>query len=599
MPDGVGLVGSIPAQLGNLSGLEDFYLDGNRLSGSIPPRLGRLVNLRWLHLAGNQLSGPIPTQLGDLVMLDNLRLEHNRLSGPLPTQLSNLSELSRIYVKGNSGITGCVPAALGNVRTNDLANLSLPTCAADAPDTPETPLPAYTLTVTSGDGGAVDPPGASTHTEGVPVVVTASWNDATHSFAGWSGACSGSDTACTVELYVAASVAAAFTALAADRCAAATDADCIRAVYQGAPDDYAQVQDIPAELLLSPDDDGRYQVKRGHQITVVTAAPLPTGWSRFYLERAPDQDLISPTSYMQLIPPVGTTYTFTPTAHEGGANLLTFDLHAARPLPVQRPGVKPELGAIVVTTQFLVPSLRYNRLDTTGTASTPGSYAFLRTSSDPLTAIPNFGAWVLGAVVLRINATDATGIDRSAFFNAMSIGDKFDFQTNGIDCGFRFEITQLPSPTNPRTIGIKPIGVGYGGWCEGPIDNPTSPRNVHFVWQVPPGLPTADPSPNTIPILIYDGPVGAGTYQVAQDVPLVIQVLEGHHIIFGGVYISEQEYGRDGPSHGFYLHHVESGSVLHIDPDSGRETRRIIIHPGGVEAAALFDHIISTIHRIP
>ena len=358
MPDGVGLVGSIPAQLGNLSGLEDFYLDGNRLSGSIPPRLGRLVNLRWLHLAGNQLSGPIPTQLGDLVMLDNLRLEHNRLSGPLPTQLSNLSELSRIYVKGNSGITGCVPAALRNVRTNDLANLSLPTCAADAPDTPETPLPAYTLTVTSGDGGAVDPPGASTHTEGVPVVVTASWNDATHSFAGWSGACSGSDTACTVELYAAASVAAAFTALAADRCAAATDADCIRAVYQGAPDDYAQVQDIPAELLLSPDDDGRYQVKRGHQITVVTAAPLPTGWSRFYLERAPDQDPISPTSYMQLIPPVGTTYTFTPTAHEGGANLLTFDLHAARPLPVQRPGVKPELGAIVVTTQFLVPSIQ-------------------------------------------------------------------------------------------------------------------------------------------------------------------------------------------------------------------------------------------------
>ena len=120
-------------------------------------------------------------------MLDNLRLEHNRLSGPLPTQLSNLSELSRIYVKGNSGITGCVPAALRNVRTNDLANLSLPTCAADAPDTPETPLPAYTLTVTAGDGGAVDPPGASTHTEGVPVVVTASWNDATHSFAGWSG----------------------------------------------------------------------------------------------------------------------------------------------------------------------------------------------------------------------------------------------------------------------------------------------------------------------------------------------------------------------------------------------------------------------------
>ena len=599
LPDGVGLTGSIPAQLGNLSGLTSLYLDGNRLTGSIPPRLGRLLKLSWLNLTRNQLTGAIPTQLGELTNLTNLRLEDNQLSGPIPSQLSRLTNLRKVYLTRNTGFSGCVPPRLREVRFNDIATLNLPDCASDAPETPETPLPAYTLTVTAGEGGAVDPPGVSIHTEAVPVILTASWNDATHTFSGWSGACTGSATTCTLELYADATVSAAFTPLPTDRCATPTDPTCIRAVYLGAPDDYAQVQDIPAELLVSPDDDGRYQVKRGHQITVVTAAPLPTGWSRLYLERAPDQDLISPTSYMQLIPPVGTTYTFTPTAHEGGANLLTFDLHAARPLPVQRPGIKPELGDIVVTTQFLVPSLRYNRLDTTGTASTPGSYAFLRTSSDPLTAIPNFGTWVLGAVVLRINATDATGIDRSAVFNAMSIGDKFDFQTNGIDCGFRFEITQLPSPTNPRTIGIKPIGVGYGGWCEGPIDNPTSPRNVHFVWRVPPGLPTADPSPNTIPILIYDEPVGAGTYQVAQDVPLVIQVLEGHHIIFGGVYISEQEYGQDGPSHGFYLHHVESGSVLHIDPDSGRETRRIIIHPGGVEAAALFDHIISTIRRIP
>ena len=91
LPDGVGLTGSIPAQLGNLSGLTSLYLDGNRLTGSIPPRLGRLLNLSWLHLTRNQLTGALPTQLSALTNLTNLRLEDNRLSGPIPSQLSRLT----------------------------------------------------------------------------------------------------------------------------------------------------------------------------------------------------------------------------------------------------------------------------------------------------------------------------------------------------------------------------------------------------------------------------------------------------------------------------------------------------------------------------
>ncbi len=351
LPEGVGLTGSIPPQLGNLTGLADLYLDGNRLTGSIPTRLGRLVNLSWLHLARNQLSGPLPTQLGNLTQLDNLRLEHNRLTGSLPQQLTNLRELSRLYVKGNSGISGCVPPRLRRVRTNDLGHLNLPDCAADAPATPETPLPTYTLTATAGAGGSVDPAGATTHEEDSEVTLTASWNDATHSFGGWGGDCAGTATTCVLEMYPDKTVTAAFTPLPTDRCATATDADCIRAVYKGAPDDYAQVQDIPDSLLIQPDSNGRYQVERGQQVTVVTAARLPAGYTRFYLQRTP-LARPSPTTYERLIPPVGTTYTFTPTEFEGAASELTFDLRAAKP-PL-RPGLKPQLGDIVVTLRFTV-----------------------------------------------------------------------------------------------------------------------------------------------------------------------------------------------------------------------------------------------------
>ena len=222
------------------------------------------------------------------------------------------------------------------------------------PLTPTTPLPTYTLTVTAGPGGSVDPAGATTHEEDSEVALTASWNDATHTFAGWSGDCSGAATTCTLELYADHTVTASFTPLPADRCATVTAADCIRAVYKGAPDDYAQVQDIPQSVLIQPDGDGRYQVERGQQITVVTAAPLPNGQNRFYLRVLPDADP-SPTSHRRLIPPVGTTYTFTVSDHQQAPAQITFDLYAAYAPPISRPDGKPVIGPLAVQTVFKVP----------------------------------------------------------------------------------------------------------------------------------------------------------------------------------------------------------------------------------------------------
>ena len=221
------------------------------------------------------------------------------------------------------------------------------------PAPPFTPLRTHTLTVTDGAGGSVDPTGTTTHREGSEARLTASWDDATHTFARWGGACSGTATTCVLTIYANKTAMATFTPLARDRCTTPNDASCIRAVYKGAPDDYAQVQDIPDSVLIQPDGDGRYQVERGQQVTVVTAAPLPTGYTRFYLQRTPPERP-SPTSYEQLILPVGTTYTFTPSAFEGAANLITFDLAAARPWPLPNPGPDPQLGDVVVTTTFPV-----------------------------------------------------------------------------------------------------------------------------------------------------------------------------------------------------------------------------------------------------
>ena len=241
-------------------------------------------------------------------------------------------------------------------------------------------------------------------------------------------------------------------------------------------------------MLIQPDADGRYQVERGQQITVVTAAPLPNAYTRFYLQRRPLQATVSPASYEQLILPVGTTYTFTITTDEAASNLISFDLTAARPLPISRPGIKPELGDIVVTTNFLVPTLRYDTLDITGAATTPGSYAFLKTAGDASSAIGNYGSSAQATVELRIHPIDASGASRADFYDTVQIGERFDYRTNGLDCGFRFTVTSIAAAASTRSLGIEYVN-RYGGNCGGPVTDPGAAKDVYFVWRVPHGVP--------------------------------------------------------------------------------------------------------------
>ena len=385
---------------------------------------------------------------------------------------------------------------------------------------------------------------------------------------------------------------AEFTALPADRCSTPNASDCIRAVYLGAPDDYAQVQEIPSDKLLAPDADVRYQVNRGQQYTVVTAAPLPTGWTRFYLQRSPDQAAVSPTSMMRLVPPVGTTYTFTVNADERGANLITFDLTAARPLPVQRPGIKPELGDVVVSAEFLIPTLRYNRLDITGAASTPGSYAFLRTSGDVSSAVGNFSRSPVYATELRLNHTDASGASRLSFYESIAVGDTFDYKTWPRDCGFRFSVTQVSSFSSSGSFGIEPISE-YGGWCRDFVDDPTEPYDVQFVWNPPPGIP----SQNGVRALLHGEPVGSGTYNLWEPVPWIIDVPAGTTITRGSVLEQSPEPDDPNPIYMTIMIHYDEGGVrstLQIDVHTGLEVWRAVQSPG---AASVFDQIVDSIRE--
>ncbi|KAI8564799.1 hypothetical protein RHMOL_Rhmol03G0210400 [Rhododendron molle] len=102
---GNNLVGSIPKEITNLSGLRGFNLSLNNLTGKIPEKIGGLKSLESLDFSTNQLSGIIPQSISGLNFLSSLNLSRNNLSGRIPmgNQLQTLPSTSYL---GNSELCG-------------------------------------------------------------------------------------------------------------------------------------------------------------------------------------------------------------------------------------------------------------------------------------------------------------------------------------------------------------------------------------------------------------------------------------------------------------------------------------------------------------
>ena len=117
------LTGGMPSELSTLSKLEHLGLWGNQLSGTLPSWLGSLSNLKEIWLSGNQLTGEIPSSLGNLSSLEELNLRNNNLTGTIPSELGNLSNLKELRLRGNQ-LTGAIPPELGNLSNLEILWLS-------------------------------------------------------------------------------------------------------------------------------------------------------------------------------------------------------------------------------------------------------------------------------------------------------------------------------------------------------------------------------------------------------------------------------------------------------------------------------------------
>lgn len=114
--------GSIPSAIGNLNKLAYFDASVNQFSASIPSSIGAMLALSHLNLYSNNLSGPIPTQIGNLSNLQLLNLSSNQLSGPIPDDVGNLTMLEKLLL-GQNQLEGPIPSNLGALK--NLVDLKL------------------------------------------------------------------------------------------------------------------------------------------------------------------------------------------------------------------------------------------------------------------------------------------------------------------------------------------------------------------------------------------------------------------------------------------------------------------------------------------
>lgn len=109
------LTGSIPSSLTTLPNLTLFSLRGNELTGSIPSFSGQ-ATLETISLGENKLQGSLPAGLGDLSGLTTLYLDNNALTGDIPSEINALPSLEQVWLFGNN-FQGPLPTFANNPGT--------------------------------------------------------------------------------------------------------------------------------------------------------------------------------------------------------------------------------------------------------------------------------------------------------------------------------------------------------------------------------------------------------------------------------------------------------------------------------------------------
>ncbi|XP_069149600.1 probable LRR receptor-like serine/threonine-protein kinase At3g47570 [Solanum lycopersicum] len=117
------LTGHIPKTIQGMLNLQEFYLESNKIEGIIPDVICNLKKLGALYLSGNQFSGRVPPCLGKVTSMRYLYIADNMLNSSLPESLGSLTDLIEFNFSSNL-LHGKIPIEIGNLKAATLIDLS-------------------------------------------------------------------------------------------------------------------------------------------------------------------------------------------------------------------------------------------------------------------------------------------------------------------------------------------------------------------------------------------------------------------------------------------------------------------------------------------
>ncbi|KDP21115.1 hypothetical protein JCGZ_21586 [Jatropha curcas] len=130
----MGLQGTIPPHLGNLSFLKSITIDGNSFHGLVPRELIRLRRLETIIVNDNNLSGDVSPWLANLTTsVQVLSLQNNSFFGAIPMEIDNLVSLRILNLQYNQ-ISGKIPYSIFNMSSLEVIALTFNNLSGILPD---------------------------------------------------------------------------------------------------------------------------------------------------------------------------------------------------------------------------------------------------------------------------------------------------------------------------------------------------------------------------------------------------------------------------------------------------------------------------------
>ena len=124
--NGNDLTGAISDKISQLSELTELYINDNKqFGGSLPATMGQLKKLVGLNVAKTAVTGAVPAELSGCESLQNFMAYEARFTS-IPDNWDQWPALKIVQLYGNEGLTGALPASLGNAKK--VTSLQLKNC---------------------------------------------------------------------------------------------------------------------------------------------------------------------------------------------------------------------------------------------------------------------------------------------------------------------------------------------------------------------------------------------------------------------------------------------------------------------------------------